>query len=351
MSGERRFRRRTRKRKREWFGLRTRIIMTVQAEILVCVGLSLLVNWLASDILKWNVPSWLEILIISTIVGMGLTTILSRLFFNPIKKLRRAMKQVAEGDLSVKLQLDDKSSREMREIYEGFNMMTRELSSTEILKTDFVSNVSHEIKTPINAIEGYAMLIQGDGSLSDEEREEYIEKIIYNTHRLSTLVGNILLLSKIENQSIGGAKTEFRLDEQIRQSIMFLEPEWVRKDIEFDVEMDEVTVTGNESFLHHVWYNLIGNAIKFDPNGGLVRIRLSKEGARIVFSVEDSGPGISPDAIKHIFDKFYQADSSHKSEGNGLGLSLVKRILDLEGGEITAENTDSGCRFTVTLRK
>lgn len=337
-------------KKREWFGLRTRMIMTVQAEILVCVGLSFLFNWLANDILKWGVPFWVELLVVSMMVGTGLTTILSKLFFNPIKELRKAIEKVADGDLSVKLEHDKHSSKEIQEIYSGFNLMTRELSSTEILKTDFVSNVSHEIKTPINAIEGYAMLIQDSECLSDGEREEYIDKIIYNTHRLSTLVGNVLLLSKIENQSLSGSKTSFRLDEQIRQSIMLLEPEWVKKDIEFDVEMDEVTVKGNEQLLHHVWYNLISNAVKFDPEGGLIRIRLSEKGSCAVFTVEDSGPGIEPEALKHIFDKFYQADSSHKSEGNGLGLSLVKRILDLSGGEIVVENIEGGCRFTVILK-
>ena len=163
-------------------------------------------------------------------------------------------------------------------------------------------------------------------------------------------MGNVLLLSKLDNQSISGARTTFRLDEQIRQSIMLLESEWVRKDIEFDVEMDEVTVTENEQLLHHVWYNLIGNAIKFDPDGGLVRIKLTDNEDSIVFSVEDSGPGIEPEALKHVFDKFYQADSSHKSEGNGLGLSLVKRVLDLVEGEIAVENIENGCRFTVVLK-
>ena len=339
-----------RSKKRVWFGLRTRMILMVQAEILVCLGLSFLVNWLANDILKWGIPFWVELLIVGTMVGTGLTTILSKLFFDPIKKLRRAIEQVADGDLSVKLEADKKASKEIQEIFAGFNLMTSELSSTEILKTDFVSNVSHEIKTPINALEGYAMLIQDSDSLSDREREEYIDKIIYNTHRLSTLVGNVLLLSKIDNQSINGAKTKFRLDEQVRQSIMLYEAEWVKKDIEFDVEMDEMTVTENEPLLHHVWHNLIGNAIKFAPERGLVKIRLWKDKDGAVFTVEDNGPGIAPEAIKHIFDKFYQADSSHKSEGNGLGLSLVKRILDLLGGEVYAENTEDGCRFTVRLK-
>lgn len=340
------------KKKREIFNLRTRMILTVQVEILVCLGLSFLVNWLANDVLNLNVPFWVELLIVSTIAGTVLTTIISRLFFDPVKKLRKAIERVTDGDFSVTLEPDKSYSKELKEIYAGFNLMTHELRSTEILKTDFVSNVSHEIKTPINAIEGYAMLIQDSDNITDREREEYVEKIVYNTQRLSTLVGNVLLLSKIDNQSINTKKTSFRLDEQIRQAIMLLEPEWVKKDIEFDVDMEEITVTGNEQLLCHVWHNIIGNAIKFDPEGGEVRIRLMSDARGTVVTVEDNGPGIAPEAVKHIFDKFYQGDSSHKSEGNGLGLSLVKQILNAIGGEIEAENMETGgCRFTVVLKK
>lgn len=339
-----------RAQKREVFSLRFRMILMVQAELLFCIGLAYLCHWIANGILKLDIPLWLEFIIITMIVGSVLTLVMSRMFFNPIKKLRGAMERVADGDLTVKLEPDESSSKEIREIYAGFNLMTHELSSTEILKTDFVSNVSHEIKTPVNAIEGYAMLIQDSDNITEAEREEYVDKIVFNTRRLSSLVGNILLLSKIDSQSIVGSLTEFRLDEQIRQSIMMLEPEWEKKEIEFDVEMEEVTIKQNEPLLYHVWYNLIGNAIKFDPWGGAVKIRLSADNGMIVFTVEDNGPGISHEAQKHIFDKFYQGDSSHKDEGNGLGLSLVKKILSVSNGEISVENkSEGGCRFTVIL--
>ena len=259
------------------------------------------------------------------------------------------MEQVADGDFSV--QLETKSSaKEIQEIYSGFNMMTQELSATEVLQTDFVSNVSHEFKTPINAIEGYATLLQGSDS-PDGDREVYVEKILYNTKRLSDLVGSILLLSKIENQSIPDKQTRFRLDEQIRQSILALEGAWTQKDVEFDVDLESLEYVGNEVLLRHVWDNLISNAIKFGPQGGLITLKLKKEVGKLVFTVEDEGPGLTDEAKKHIFDKFYQADSSHKQDGNGLGLALVKRILHISGGEISAENiTDKGgCRFTVVL--
>ena len=228
--------------------------------------------------------------------------------------------------------------------------MAHGLSSTEILQTDFVSNVSHEFKTPINAIEGYSTLLQ-DGENLNEDQQEYVEKILYNTKRLSSLVGSILLLSKLENQQIPTNQSIYRLDEQIRQSIVGLEAAWEAKDIDFDVELDRVEYLGNEPMMRHVWDNLISNAVKFSPDGGLVRITLTKKLRKIVFTIEDSGPGLSEETQKHIFDKFYQADSSHKQEGNGLGLTLVKRVLAIEHGEIRVENRPlGGCCFTVTLR-
>lgn len=191
--------------------------------------------------------------------------------------------------------------------------------------------------------------MQDNDNLSGEQRQ-YVDKILFNTRRLSTLLGSILLLSKIENQSIPVNQVKYRLDEQIRQSIVALEPAWSKKEIEFDVEMDRVEYTGNEQMMHHVWDNLIGNAIKFNPECGMVRIRLNEQSGRVTFTVEDSGPGISEEAKRHIFDKFYQADSSHKEEGNGLGLALVKKILAVSSGEISVENiSGGGCRFTVIL--
>ena len=162
----------------------------------------------------------------------------------------------------------------------------------------------------------------------------------------------MLLLSKLENQSIVSNKTKFDLDEQIRKSLLMLEPQWEKKNIEFDIEMDDTDFLGNESLLHHIWDNLLSNAIKFSEDGGEITIRLKNSADRIVFSISDRGAGIDENAQKHIFDKFYQADSSHKQEGNGLGLALVKKIVDLEGGEIfVCNNKDKGCTFTVILKK
>ena len=294
-----------------------------------------------------NIPDFLWLLIVSTVMGSALTTLLVKLLFDPIMRLGDAMGKVAKGDYNVTL-----STRhifwEIRAINRDFNRMTQELSSTEILKTEFISNVSHEFKTPINAIEGYATLLQDDSDASAQK--EYVSKILFNTRRLSKLVGNILLLSKVDNQGIQTGQTTYRLDEQIRQSIVALEPKWTRKDTEFDVELDRIDYTGNESLLMHVWNNLIENAIKYGPEQGLITLRLQKKNGIICFTVEDQGEGIPPEAQPHIFDRFYQADTSRKAEGNGLGLALVKRIVNLSGGTIRMENREEGgCRFTVEL--
>ena len=337
-----------RKQRDNKFSLRKRMTFMVAAEILVCVVLSYGLSTFLNNIFNIKIPILIELIVPSLIIGSLVTAFMSKWFFDPIKELRHAMEKVADGDFTVRLETRS-SSKEVREIYSGFNLMTSELNAIEILQTDFVSNVSHEFKTPINAIEGYSMLLQDNENLS-EEQKQYVDKIIFNTKRLSTLVGSILLLSKIENQSIPINRTSYRLDEQIRQSIVALEPAWSQKDIEFDVEMDSIEYTGNENMMRHVWDNLIGNAVKFNPECGIVRIRLSKRSEGVVFTVEDSGPGISDEAKKHIFDKFYQGDSSHKDEGNGLGLALVKKILAASDGEISAENLDGGgCRFTVIL--
>jgi len=343
---------RVRQGRRNRFSLRTRLTIVVTLEMLVCVlvayGIDVLLNNVFS--IGWHVPLEVELLGTCLLIGILVTGLLSRYFFNPIKKLRKAMDKVAEGDFSVRLE-EKSTSKEIMEIYTGFNLMANELSSTEILQTDFVSNVSHEFKTPISAIEGYSTLLQGGDNL-DSDQKEYVEKILVNTQRLSSLVGSILLLSKLENQQIPTNRRSYRLDEQIRQSIVTLETAWVQKDIDLDVELEQESYLGNEQMVRHVWDNLISNAIKFSPQGGSVKLSLLKKGAELIFTIEDQGPGLTEEAQKHIFDKFYQADSSHKQEGNGLGLALVKRILTLEKGEIAAENIPGGgCRFRVTLHE
>lgn len=332
------------------FSLRTRLTVSVGAVVLVSVlvafGLSKLLEWLVPS--STSIPLLIQLNLFSLVIALIATRFMSKMFFDPIKELRLGMQKIADGKFDTRLETKS-NSEEIQELFAGFNLMANELEATEILQTDFVSNVSHEFKTPINAIEGYTMLLQSTENI-DETENEYIEKILFNTRRLSFLVSNILLLSKLENQSIQTHREKYALDEQIREDILALESLWEPKNIEFDVDLDAVRYYGNKNVLHHVWSNLLSNAIKFSPNGGTIKMRLYKENEKIVFLIEDNGPGLSEEAKKHLFDKFYQADTSHKEEGNGLGLALVKKILFLCDGEISAENMkDGGCRFTVTL--
>ncbi len=319
-----------------WFSL------VVLIENVLAIGASTVaVNLLNNVFGKWvNIDSSILVLLLSITIGLILSFSTNRLFLIPIRRLNRNMTKVAKGDFTVRIN-ERSIMKEVNNMYANFNLMTKELGSLEIIQSDFVSNVSHEFKTPINAIEGYSMLLQGSENVSEQEKE-YIEKILFNTKRLSGLVGNILLLAKLDNQSIQKKFVKFRLDEQIRQSILGQEIQWSGKQIVLDVEFDECEFFGTEDLLIHVWNNLLSNAIKFSPVGGKITMRLRAEGKKIIFRITDCGQGISEDIKKHIFDKFFQGDSTHKQEGNGLGLSLVKQITDINKGTIFVNNDESG---------
>lgn len=328
-----------------------RLLFTVvtMLEILGTVALSSLFVWLIEYFLHTSIQlhPMLWLVLFSVVIGVTISVVVNVLLLRPIVRLNRAMRDVAEGDFSIELRTGSHIT-EIRDTYRSFNLMVKELGATETLQSDFVSNVSHEFKTPISAIEGYATLLQGTSS--DEQQQEYVDRILLNTDRLSTLVGNILLLSKVSNHAIPAAQNAYRLDEQVRQAILLLEPRWTEKDIDFDVELEEITWTGNESLMLHVWSNLLLNAIKFDPPQGRVTLRLYRKDDRVIFTIEDTGPGIPEEEKKHIFNRFYQLDNSHRQEGNGLGLALCKQILDTCGGAIDVENVpDGGCRFMVEL--
>ena len=294
-----------------------------------------------------ELPIFVWAMVFSGTIGVAVTNHMTKMLIDPIAKLRSAMREVADGDFKVEAKCESRI-QDVQDIYDSFNSMVRELSTTETLQTDFISDVSHEFKTPINAIEGYASLLEGEPS--PEEQRAYVEKILFNTRRLSALTGNILLLSKLSNQSILPQKTQFRLDEQIRQAIVALEQMWSEKELGFEVELAETPFFGYESLLPHVWTNLIGNAVKFSPKGGEIRIKMMRTEGVVVFTIEDDGPGIVPGDEEHIFTKFYQSESSHGMEGNGLGLALVRQIVEMSGGSVDVQNLEvGGCRFTVRL--
>ncbi len=323
------------KRKEKEFKIRTYLTGIIWLALACSMIISALLFAFLKHFLEMpeNIPAIVWLLIFNTMIAGLITVLLNGKVLEPITKLSEAMKDVSQGDFDKQLETSSRIA-EVAQSYNSFNVMTKELRATQILQMDFVSNVSHEFKTPINAIEGYTMLLQGE-ELSNEQNE-YVEKILFNTQRLSCLVGNILLLSKLENQNIPMKKIKYRLDEQ--------------KEIGFQVEMEAVKYVGNEGLFMHVWINLLDNAIKFSPNQGIITMFLKQENDQVKFILEDEGPGIDEEIKNRIFDKFYQADGSHKAEGNGLGLALVKRIIDSAGGTIEAQNREyGGCRFVVQL--
>ena len=281
-------------------------------------------------------------------VAAILSMLMSRVILAPVSRLSEASRQIAGGDFDLNLTYEG-TIEEYRDTYQSFNTMARELSTIETLRSDFIANVSHEFKTPLTAIEGYAMLLQ-DQELSPEERADCTQRILDSAGRLSTLVSNMLMLSKLEQQTTAVEKAPFWLDEQIRQVLVSLEPLWGPKELQLELDLPPVKFRGSESLLYHVWSNLLSNAVKFSPQGAPLTVTLKEQGDRVVFSVTDRGPGMSEDVQRHIFDKFYQGDPSRKQEGSGLGLPLAKRVAQLCGGAITVESRPGqGSTFTATF--
>ncbi len=288
--------------------------------------------------------------VFSFIIATVLTLYISRYILSPVEHLSDASKKVAHGDFTVQIPLDSDSD-ELNVTISNFNSMVRELRSIETLRDDFIANVSHEFKTPLAAIEGYAMLLQ-EKNLGDKEREECARKILQSTTRLNDLTGNILLLSKLDNQNYPQENTTFSLDEQIRQAILMFESVWTQKHIDIDCDMPDVSFVGPQSLLNHVWINLIGNAVKFvkGDGSGRITVRLTPDEKNVVVTVADNGIGMDEKTIAHIFEKFYQGDTSRRSSGNGLGLALCKKIVESLHGTITAKGAlGEGSVFTVVL--
>lgn len=284
---------------------------------------------------------------ISVILGTVLSAFAGKKFMKTIYEFRDATKKVAAGDFSV--QVRGSKIRELNTLIDDFNKMVKDLGSIETLKDDFITSVSHEIKTPIASIEGCVELLK-DSTLTEEETQEYIDLIAMSTNRLSVLTANILRLSKLENQEILSDRTEFSLDEQIRQAILLLERQWSAKEINLNITLDSVRIFANKELLMQVWINLIDNAVKFSETRENINIELFRTSDKAYIKVADYGVGMREETVKYIFQKFYQGSESRSNQGNGLGLALVKRIVELSGGGITAESQfGKGSVFTVIL--
>ena len=296
-------------------------------------------------------PPFLRILLfialLSTIIGCILTLIFGAIPLKPINKLIDATEELSNGNFDVRINFD--YPKVLNNLSISFNNMASELGSARILRNDFVNNFSHEFKTPIVSLRGFAKLLKND-NLPKEVRDEYLDIIISESDRLATLATNILNLSNIENTNIISDQHEFDLAEQIRHSILMLESKWSDKDINMNIDLDETSYYGNEELLKQVWVNLIDNAIKFTPNNGDVKIELMSFEDSVVFKVKDTGIGMTQNVKTHIFDKFYQGDTSHTTEGNGLGLTMVKKIVELHNGNIDVKShPNKGTIIAVTL--
>lgn len=276
----------------------------------------------------------LNIVIISAVlVRINLKNI-----FRPIEQINEATKKVALGEYDI--ELETKREDEIGELTNNFNKMTRGLKSTENLQKEFINNVSHEIKTPVSSIEGFAKFLK-DKNLTDEEREEYANIIIEEAKRLENLTGKILKLSKLNNQEIITNKQEIEVAEQIRKAISLLEPKWSKKDIKINVSLEEKIFLGDEDLIFQVWVNIIDNAIKFSNEGENIDIKVYEKDSNINVEIKDHGIGMKEEELEKVYDRFYQIDRSHSKEGSGLGLAIVKRIVELSEGKIEIKSKEN----------
>ncbi len=270
----------------------------------------------------------------------------------PVRRILDATRRVTQGDFSARVEPCHSFERrdELDVVIENFNIMAQELSSVETLRGDFIASVSHELKTPLAVIQNYAAILKTPG-LPEEERMRCAGAIGDATRRLSELVTNILRLNKLENQQIFLQPRRYLLNEQLCECILGFEALWEQKDLEIDTELDEdVPVEADAELLALVWNNLLSNAVKFTPEGGRISVRLARRDDWVEVQVQDTGCGIPPEVGRRIFEKFYQGDTSHATQGNGLGLALVKRIIQITGGEISVASTPGqSSTFTVRL--
>ena len=298
-------------------------------------------------------PSTILALIIvgqsSVLISFGISFLLVKIPLKPINVLINHMNRLAAGDFHTRLSFGKSLSKNptFKEISESFNRMAEELENTEMLRGDFINNFSHEFKTPIVSIAGLAKLVNR-GDIDDEQRSQYLNAIESESLRLADMATNVLNLTKVENQTILSDITEFNLSEQIRASVLLLENKWAQKEIELSLDFDEISIEGNEEQLKQIWINLTHNAIKFSPRGGTVSFEIDTDDENVTVKIKNCG-SINEVDMKKIWNKFYQADKSHTTEGNGIGLAIVKRIVDLHGGEAEVESDGGTVCFSITL--
>lgn len=294
------------------------------------------------------VISPLVALLASTIIGTSVSAFAGERVLKPLNGLIRATKVVSRGDFSVRVE-EAEGDSEVAELLRNFNRMVEELGSIEMLRNDFINDFSHEFRTPIVSIRGFARQME-DENLPAEKRMEYAAIIVRESERLSRMAANILLLARFESQQIVTGAEDYELDEQLRNCVILLEKDWNARDVHMELRLSPLRIRGNEEMLSHVWINLLDNAIKYSRRSGTVTLSCGSVGGEALVSVSDEGPGMDEATARHVFEKFYQGDGSHEAKGNGLGLPIARRIVELCGGSIAVESGEGkGATFTVRL--
>lgn len=334
-------------------GLFFALLLAMTAFAAIIVSLLIYAGVLQFGIIQIDAGSViLSLLVLNAIIGAVLAALMGNVLLKPINKILNALNGLASGDFSQRLAFQGWVSRNRTivELTDSFNTMARELEQTEMLRSDFINNFSHEFKTPIVSIAGFAQVLRR-GNLTEQETREYLEIIENESLRLARMASNVLDLTRIENQSILTDVQEFNLSEQLRTCMLLLEAKWSEKNIEPVLPMEEHFYCGNEDLLKQVWSNLFDNAIKFSPPYGVVEAVIREDEKETRVTVSNYGEPIPPESMDKIFDKFYQADESHASEGNGVGLAVVKKVVDLHQGTVRAEYREGRTSFVVVLPK
>ena len=343
---------------REQAGVRIKITLLATGSVFILLVLTMFASntviifairhgWIKPEPGGSMMPLLFQSGIISIIIGTTLSFFMSHFPLRPLHTLIQAIHEVSAGNYEVKIHLEH--PKEFQELSECFNQMTEDLSGTEMFRSDFINNFSHEFKTPIVSILGFARLLKSQ-NLDTAQSQEYLDIIIEESQRLSELSATVLSLSKVESLTLLTDKTSYSLSEQIRESLLLLESKWEKKRISFDINLEEVMIRADGPLLKQVWMNLLDNAIKFSPAEECITVALRSDNRNAVVSVKDHGIGMADNTQRFIFDKFYQGDTSHHMEGNGLGLPLVKRILELHKGTVAVKSqAGRGSTFIVRL--
>lgn len=330
---------------RDWM-IRVGVVLII-GSILIYELTDFVTNYVVYKNRDYNPISGIGMVVPMGILIYAIFTSFSKTLYRYITELTNGLSKIANGEFNIKL--DENSGGPLKEVYRNFNIMSNELSSIDTLRNDFVNEFSHEFKTPLATINGFSNLLL-DGNCSQEQVTQYLSIIATESERLVTLTQSQLLLSKLDSQYIVIDKTSYSLDEQIRNCMIMLAPEWEKKKIEVSIDLLKSSFWGNSDMMQHIWINLLTNAIKYTPENGKISITSHLSNNNIEISIRDTGIGMSDEQIEHIFRKYYRAENNVSINGLGLGLSIVKRIIELNNGQLQVTSTlGEGSTFTVIL--